>query len=521
MHYQVFSDNDWLYPDSVPHADGKQIASLFSPRGADVCFQILTDRPIDGSQAITPAFTLDGCEAVVYRLLPAHVSENSAADILTTKNYDDVKHFVTRRAPFDVFDLTAPLDAPCDEAGIAAFFVRINVAADAPVGTHTTTLSLTIGDETLSVPVELKIYSTVIPPLRDAAFHMVNWIYYDCLAEDCGVTPYSEEYMQILRAFLENQLDMRNDYLMLPSGVPIRDGEGKVVDFDFSAAETVGNLALEMGFSRIMGGFSVHFAHWREAEVYLLWEREIEVRSPEAFRQLKLYFTRAWECVTRNGWESVYQQCLEDEPQFGNADAYRIVGAICRKCMPGVVIHDPVEASTLGGGCDVWDVKQAVYEKYIDEFRALQEMGEEIWLYTCGFPAGYVMNRIVDLPLPASRLPMWMCYLYDAKGFLHWGYHRHNPERRNDVCFHATETKKYPAGNSFVVYYGDGRPWYSVRGHAQRSGAFDFELFYQLGKKNRPLALSIIQKVCRSFEDYEFSSTALDDARHELLEALG
>ena len=131
------------------------------------------------------------------------------------------------------------------------------------------------------------------------------------------------------------------------------------------------------------------------------------------------------------------------------------------------------------------------------------------------------MNRIVDLPIAASRLPMWMCCLYGARGFLHWGYHRHNPEGREDVGFHATESRDYPPGNSFVVYNGDGRPWYSVRGHAQRTGAEDAELLLQLQKKNKELANTIIRKVCRSFEDYESSAALLDEARHELLEALG
>lgn len=521
MNYQIFSDNEWIYPDSELDGDINTSAKLFSARGCDVCFQILTDIMISGDEHISVDFDRNGCDAIVYRLLPSRVSENSGAQIFTTKNYDEVRSFVTRKAPFDVFDLTLPLDCNYTESGRAAFFVRINVAADAPIGTEKTLLKINIGGLALALPVELKIYSATVPPLKNAGFHMINWIYYDCLARDFNVEPYSERYMNILREFLWNQLDMRNDHLMIPSGTAVRDADGRVVDFDFTAAEAVGNLALEMGFSGILGGFSVRFEHWREPYIYLLWDRSVEARSPEGYRQLKLYFTRAWECVKRNGWEDKYAQCIEDEPQLTNADAYRVVCGICRKCMPGVTIHDPVEAYTLGGGCDIWDVKQAVYEKYIDEFRALQEIGEEIWLYTCGFPAGYTMNRVADLPLTASRLTTWMCCLYGAKGFLHWGYHMHNPEGRDDICFHATEDKNYPAGNSFVVYNGDGRPWYSVRGHAQRAGAYDAELFIQLQEKDRAMADLIIKKACRSFDDYETSAKAADNARRELLEALG
>ena len=220
-------------------------------------------------------------------------------------------------------------------------------------------------------------------------------------------------------------------------------------------------------------------------------------------------------------------QCLVDEPQFPNSLSYRALSGIARSRMPGVKIHDPVETTEIGGAIDVWAVKQAVYEKYIDTYRALQDIGEEIWLYTCGFPAGKTMNRILDLPLTVSRLPMWLCYLYDAKGFLHWGYHLHNPEGARETCYSIGGGRAYPPGNSFCVYNGydfdpdDRRPYYAVRGHLQRLGAYDYELFYLLGQRDRAAACEIIRGVCTSFDDYDPTAEALDRARQRLLERLG
>jgi hypothetical protein len=220
-------------------------------------------------------------------------------------------------------------------------------------------------------------------------------------------------------------------------------------------------------------------------------------------------------------------QCLVDEPQFPNSLSYRALSGIARSRMPGVKIHDPVETTEIGGALDVWAVKQAVYEKYIDTYRALQDIGEEIWLYTCGFPAGKTMNRILDLPLTVSRLPMWLCYLYDAKGFLHWGYHLHNPEGARETCYSIGNGLAYPPGNSFCVYNGydfdpeDKRPYYAVRGHLQRLGAYDYELFYLLGQRDRNMACEIIRSVCTSFDDYDPTAEALDIARQRLLSLLG
>ena len=518
MNYQVFSENEWVYPDS-PASEGGT-AELHSARGADVCFQLLTDHVLTGGETITADFSMAGCEAVVYHLLTATVPLNSDAKMLCTTDYESVRHFVTRKAPFDVYEITRPLDEGACEAGRAAFYVRINVAADAPVGVLESNLTIRMGDAVLTLPVSLKIYSVRIPALADSAFHMVNWLYYDRLARDHGAELCSERYMQILDRYLDNQIDMRNDHLMIPSGKPVRDADGRVTDFDFSAAEAVGNRALAHGFKYIMGGFVARFKVWDDPDHFLLWDRNITATSIEGYRQLKIYFTRAYECIKRNGWEEHYMQCLVDEPQFPNSLTYRALSGICRKCIPGVIINDPVESSELAGAVDIWVVKQAVFEKHLEDYKRLQACGETMWIYTCGFPGGYCMNRIIDLPLAASRLPMWMCYKYGAPGFLHWGYHVHNPEGRYDTNYH-TEGVSYPAGNGHVVYpMGDG-VWNGVRAHLQRAGAEDYELLAILGQRDPAKAAALIDRVCRTFDDYEFSAAILDGTRRELLEALG
>ena len=79
----------------------------------------------------------------------------------------------------------------------------------------------------------------------------------------------------------------------------------------------------------------------------------------------------------------------------------------------------------------------------------------------------------------------------------------------------------YPPGNAHIVYIGDGRPWYSVRGHLQRLGVQDYELLELLRKRDGAKASELIGKLCRSFDDYDGSAAAFDETRRELLEELG
>ena len=518
MKYRIFSENEWVYPDSP--LEPSEVPSLACPKGADVCFQVLTDLTLSGTEQLSVSAEALDCEVVVYQLLPACANRNSHAVLGTTMDYATVADFATRPAPFYVYDITYLPEDGILRPGRAAFYIRLNVPAEAIPGIRIGTVRLTVGGQSITIPVELTICKVQVPTLADSALHMVNWIYYEHLANAHNVVPWSEAYFRILKEYLKNQLDMRNDMLMLPSGDPVRDNDGTVIDFDFTHAEQVGKLALEMGFRSILGGFIARWKKWDDEEIFLLWDREVSVTSTEGYRQTRLYFSRAQESITRCGWQSVYMQCMVDEPQTPNALAYRALSAICRQNMPGIKINDPIEAVDLAGSLDVWVVKQAFYEKNLAAYQQLQKLGEEFWVYTCGFPSGKTMNRILDLPLNASRLPMWMCVKYGFTGFLHWGYHCHNAGVAEDTCMPNRNCGFMPPGNGFVVYPGNGKPEYGVRGHLQRAGAVDYELLYLLSQKAPDKASALIHKLCRSFDDYEYSGTLLDETRKELLTIL-
>lgn len=515
MEYRLFSENAWVYPDDP--AAGGGTAELHCARNADTAFQLLTDSVLDGGEPLNVSSDGLPCGVQVYQLLSAHAGRNSGPDILSTDDYDLVKDFVTRKAPFDVYDVTWLSDKL--QAGRAAFYVRLDVPADAQPGTYDGTITLAFGSHTLAVPVMLKVYQAEVPALTQARFRMVNWIYYDKLAQQHRVGLWSEDYWRILDKYLLQQIDMRSDVLMLPAGEPVRNADGRVIDFDFTHAALVGNRALAAGMRHVMGGFSVHCKSYSEPELHLLWDPQVDACSIEGFRQLKLYFRRAWECVQQNGWTG-YMQCIMDEPNFVTAVSYRAVSGICRQMMPGVIINDPVEGTNLGGAVDIWVVKQAVFEKHLEDFQTLQQMGEEMWLYSCGYPAGRTMNRVIDLPLSAGRLHMWMCCKYNAPGFLHFGYHLHNEEFWGETCYRASRGRQFPPGNAAIVYPGEEGPQYSVRAHLQRMGAQDYELLCQLKDRDAALAEKLIAEACRTFDDYETDAAVIDDIRRRMLEAL-
>jgi len=522
MRAKIYSPCTWIYPDTEFIGEDRSVF-LDIARGGMAAFQILTDTEIPDDAEIRirweNAFALN---VKVYQLMSVCVDQNSGKDVLTGP-YEAVKEYATRKAPFYVFDAMREIDDGRILKGRLALYVKIEAPQMISAGNKTLALNIASGNEQIELSIDVCVHSARIPDLQHASFGMVNWLNIDEICRQHEIGKDDPAFEDILIRYIDNQLEMRNTQLQIPSGVPVRDQNGKVVSFDFSFAEKVGLIALKRGFQYILGGFVARFKVWDEKTHYLLWDRDVSVASHEGYRQLKLYFTEIEKLIYKNGWYGQYMQTLVDEPQFPNSDHYRVLSSICRRFLPGIPIHDPVESTELDGALDIWDVKQAVYEKYIGEYRALQEMGEEMWLYTCGFPAGKVMNRVMDLPLTASLLPMWMCYLYDCKGFLHWGYNVHTKTPFEKTCYQPEPEHPeiaYPAGNAHIVYPGKDGPMWSVRAMLQRIGAEDYELLNLLGNKDQAIAQSLIKKVCRSFSDYTFDGEEADKVRKEILLAL-
>ncbi len=522
LSYALFSENQWIFTDTAL-AEGQPTLTLEAARGGHTLCQLLTDLTVEEGTPIS--YTVGGSTGIgmsICQLLPVFVKKNSAprGKMNTTDDYEAVKHFVTHKAPFHVYDALYPLKQPKVKAGRLAFSLQFAVGAEAPLGEQEMTLSITVGEQSLSLTLPLTVHAFTLP--TQSELMVCNWLYPVHLAKEYGVAVYSEEFWPIYREYLTHQLAIRSNQLCLVNlknewgcVYPIRDESGRIVDFDLSGYERALQIGREMGFTKLYGCFVAYWPKWDSPDLYLLWdwENKIHVESEEGFRQLKLYFKRVREMIARNGWEDCYMQTLADEPQVHNAKAYRILCAIAHQQLPGVLINDPIETTEILGGPDIWCVKQTVYERDYEIFRRYQEMGERMTYYTCGYPAGDSMNRVLDLPLSVGRLTFWMCERYGFEGFLHWGYHR-----GNDIAFtHIDAACSQPAGNQSIVYVVDGVFCESLRSQNQLFGVEDYEAIAALAKADPARAHALVERCCRTFEDYETDPKAIEATRHELL----
>lgn len=516
MQYSVFHDTDWLYPDS-PHNKEMNI-QLCVPRGGHAGAQILGEIPSGrlGLEFVWHQET--DLEVRLFRLLPVGVNENTDSTSMTTTDYERCRAFVTRKAPFEVYDALCPFeDAP--DKGRLALYLCVDTKGSAVPGTYTGELILQEGSLETKIPLECRVSSALVPSVSSCRLGMLNFFDYDGLASQHQVVKGSSEYWKLFAGYVKAQVEMRCTHILLPPGEAVFE-DGILTGFDFSMAEKAGQIARKEGARWLCGGHIAHWHEWDEQEYYPNWNQSLGITTTEGYLQLRLYLTRWAEIIRQNDWQNCMTQALADEPQTHNDTTYRILAGIFRKFLPGIPIIDAVETTCLGGGIDIWVPKQDTYEKWRPEYEKLQAAGETMWFYTCAFPAGPIMNRSMDLPLTASRAVFWMGALYRLSGFLHWGF---NYYIGSDIWHSACCPHKgalLPAGDAHIVYPGQSGPLPSMRFEAQRAGAEDYELLMQAIATAPMETDQIIRRVCTSFRDYTDKGTVLAKARSSLLALL-
>lgn len=518
MKYSIYPDAEWMYPDSFLSQD--TTISLDTAIGGHAGVQLLGETLSKGTP-LSLSFVWEndnGPLLSIYELLPVGVNENTAATLMTTTNYEECCDYVTKQAPFYVYDALRPYDGTYQGERLA-LYLCVEASAKMSSGSYQGTLSICYDQEITKIPIEVKVHPCKVPSLEDSRLGMLNFLYYEGIAQQHGIEVESDAYWECFRQYIRSMLKMRCTHIMLPVGVPVYDS-GKLTGFDFSMAERAGRIALEEGAPYLCGGSLAHWKEWNESEYYLVWNSSLGVTTREGYLELRTYLTTWAEVAEKNGFTKHLSQSLADEPQVHNAGTYRILAAIFRKFLPGVPIIEAVETTDLGGGIDIWVPKQDTYEKFREDFDLYKAAGETMWFYTCAFPAGKIMNRSMDLPLTVSRLVLWMGAYYRLSGFLHWGYNFYIGEDLwNSACC-PHKGALLPAGDAHIVYPGENCPYESMRYEAQRSGAEEYELLMELAEKAPELADALIQKVCTSFRDYTRSGQEVINVRKELFAQL-
>lgn len=524
---------EWLYPDST--IAGAPITSLGCdvPAGgvADVnvlITDIVPDKPL--------RFSSDAPGGEFFRLIDVPVERNTGPDAFAERDGGPLNEFVTRRAPFRVFDAMEPLTGdsltPANiepltgerltpDAATVALRFRLRVGYDAPSGEHRIAIRVSQGGEEARLAFSVRVFDAGLPPVGRDSFPYTNWISYSAIAERHGIEPWSEAYFAMVGRYARLMAYGRQNMFLLPLSVLFAAKEGRPV-LDVVRLERLVRLFTDAGLHFIEGG---HFGARTNGEWTCPTFSTSVVKEPATSAAggevIASMGRQLMDAIRRNGWGDRWIQHVADEPIPENAVDYRIFTGMVRRYMPGVPIMDATQDPDMAGAVDAWCPLVNHYESARDKFAAAKARGDDVWYYTCCNPGGRFMNRLLDNELLRPLFLGWGGALYGLDGFLHWGLNHcaegQDPFRQSVVPNWGGGTNSLPAGDTHIVYPGRDGPWPSARLEAMRQGFEDRDLLERLRAKDPARVEPLIRAIVRGFADYTPDVPLYRRTRRELI----
>ena len=508
MKYHVVDSSEWLYPDKTDYETSSTYFNRFCAKNGKACAHIFVHGA--GEEV---SIKVNGFEAEIYEEIDVPVESNIGFD-QNNRN----KFFPSRLAPFRVYDVLKPCDGKAKtKYGICAFYVCINAENLGGAGVFEGNIVLDSDGDKKEVFATVKVFDFTLPK---ESLKVVMGFVFGTASRFHDVSVGSAEYDRIRIEYLKMLRRMRQNMLYMGGVKVIKKDDGKY-DFDFSVLEQRTKEALDLGFEYFaMEG--VGFRRSWKASTIRICLTDMDAMSPEGKDFLSQYIPAFRDYLKEKGWLDRFYLGVADEPNDANALEFKELANIIRSYAPEIKLYDALSYNDkLHGALDVWIPLNKSYQENKAQFDSYRENGSEIWQYVCCGPrADNYMNRFMDYQLICSRYQFWGNYKYDLTGYLHWAAVFYQPDQDPWVqsCPHhvnADSETTLPAGDTHLIYPGEGQPYMSMRLELHREGLEDYEILKYIGSKNKEKADGLCNRCFKSFNKVEYD---MNKFRQGLLE---
>jgi hypothetical protein len=418
-------------------------------------------------------------------------------------------------------------------------WVSVHIPSNTKPGAYHATIKVDVGGRPLTrAEFRLKVVEASAP--QERSLKVTNWFSLaDKLSRQFyGIQAFSSEWWSLVENVGRVLADHRQNVVLTPlmDLVQAR-SEGAEIRYDFGnfdrwvkTLQRVGAIGSIEGSHLLgrAGGYNSSL----QVETFQLIGRQLKKASlPPDDPAVEKFMTRFLAALNshleQQGWKSIYFQHILDEAHGNELQAYAKLTALVRRHLPGVATIDAVDADgmpeILQANCDIWVPQLGKFDGQTEMLQRRAQSGREVWFYTCLFPRGKYLNRLIDFPLLKTRLLHWLNFKLGLTGFLHWGGNSWTPEPMKDTQPVIDEnTELLPPGDAFIVYPDRARKSVrsSIRLETMREGIEDYELLRMLHAIQPAEAARIASLAVSSFTDYVRDPVAFRKIERNLLEAL-
>jgi Glycoside hydrolase 123, catalytic domain/Glycoside hydrolase 123 N-terminal domain len=417
-------------------------------------------------------------------------------------------------------DALLPLPLDLEANRTHSIWVEIHVPSDAPPGVYRGAVDIDASRQTLArLPFRLSVNAATVPEKR--SLDVTNWFSLGDQGSQqfFGVAAFSDGWWKLVANVAQVFAAHRQDVVLTPLMELIQPKvtRGRL-QYDFSNFDRwVETFQAAGAIGYIEGSHLLTRPYYSAPLVVPIFEREgnkvvtinLPPDSPEVSRFLAGFLSALDRHLESKGWKSIYFQHVLDEPHGNEIPYYGRIAAVVRRHMPGVETIDAIDAQQIPEiirhDCDIWVPQLGRFDNAVDLLEQRIASGHPVWYYTCLYPQGKYINRLIDFPLIKTRLLPWLDFRYNFTGFLHWGGNSWTPKPMLDTQPVINNNRELlPSGDAFI-YYPDRQHMTfdsSIRMETFLAGIEDYELLHQLETEHPGEAKSLATRAISSFTDY-------------------
>jgi hypothetical protein len=517
-----------LFPDSNTTARNNRSLTLDYPAGtvADVHLLIYSaDTATLQFNALSEGKALDGSNW--FQLIDVPVEQNTGIDSRTEQFKGQFNPYVIRRAPFRIFEAIKPVDG--NTLSIKAGYTALRLSVPAKqlnLGTNKILLRFTAHNKDYTAHFTARVFSAELPSLDRSKFFYTNWFRMSEIEKRHSVERWSDAWFNALDQYAALMAYGRQNAIIIPSEL-IHFESGQLV-FEEERMIRFINLFRKYGFQYFESAHLMHRGKnddWGNPVLKTVYS-DADYYGEQANREVTAVITAIRQFTEKYGLTHQWLQHISDEPTAIQGKCYRDIVAQVKKIYPEIKIMEATnDRDSIAGAIDIWCPLINDFQQNESFFRAREQFHEKVLVYTCLIPGGPWLNRLLDQERLRQVYFGWGAAKYRTFGYLHWGLNQYMADPWNQSVVHhpspaATPNNFLPAGDTHIIYPGDEGPLSSVRFEAHRIGAEDYELLEQLRAKEPQQTEKLVNRLFRSYTEYELSVRKYRKVKKQLLQRL-
>lgn len=367
---------------------------------------------------------------------------------------------------------------------------------EVPAGIYPVEIRISSSEEVVTLDFSFEVADCQLPPQR--LIH-TEWFHADCLADYYHTEVFSDFHWDVIERHIRLAGELGINMLLTPVFTPPLDtavgGERTTVQlvdislnqgnwlFGFEKLEKWCAICQRHGMKYIEVPHL--FTQWgakatpkilvkKDGKTSKMFGWHVKADDPSYRSFLQVFLPALQEKLLSLGYtkEQIYFH-ISDEPSAEHLDSYQTAKAAVADLLEGWPVIDALS--------DFHFYEKGLVERPVTANDHIQPFADhhvkDLWTYYCCVQNNKVPNRFFSMPSARNRIMGVLMYLYNIKGFLHWGYNFYNSALSKEPVNPFLNTHAnyaFPSGDSFLVYPGtEKEPWSSVRGEVQMEGLCD------------------------------------------------